>query len=251
MASMLKEERLDYILKKLQTDQKVLQTELSTDLQVSEDTVRRDLEALAQSGQLIKVRGGAIPHSPNPYSFKERVERHAADKQLMARKALTLLHDGQTVLMDGGTSTLALVKLLPPQLRLTIITNSVPIVTQLIEHPTIEVIFTGGRIGKNSQTATGMDTIRAMQKIRADLAFVGICSLHPEAGVTGLDLEEADVKSVMIEAANKIVALATSDKMDTAEPFKVCEITGIDVIVTDKPQLPLFKPYQDLGIQVI
>src|SRR5688500_15907787 len=107
---MLKEERLDYILRKLKTDQKVLQTELSTDLQVSEDTVRRDLESLAQSGLLIKVRGGAIPHSPNPYSFKERINLHQHDKVNMARKALSLLENGQTVILDGGTSTLSLVQ---------------------------------------------------------------------------------------------------------------------------------------------
>ncbi|HEY9261117.1 DeoR/GlpR family DNA-binding transcription regulator, partial [Chitinophaga sp.] len=197
---MLKEERLDYILKKLQTDHKVLQAELSNDLQVSEDTVRRDLESLAQNGQLIKVRGGAIPHSPNPYSFKERIQYHEDDKKHIASKALTFLHNGQTIILDGGTSTLMLAKLFPANLHIRVITNSVPIVAQLIEHPAIEVIFTGGLIGKDSQTAGGMDTIRMLEKLRADICFLGICSLHPDAGVTGLDLGEADVKSAMVES---------------------------------------------------
>lgn len=248
---MLKEERLDYILKKLQTDHKVLQTELSTDLQVSEDTVRRDLESLALNGQLIKVRGGAIPHSPNPYSFKERIQYHEDDKKHIASKALTYLHNGQTIILDGGTSTLMLAKLFPANLHIRVITNSVPIVAQLIEHPVIEVIFTGGLIGKDSQTAGGMDTIRMLEKLRADICFLGICSLHPDAGVTGLDLGEADVKSAMVGSANKTIALATSDKMGTAEPFKVCDITGLDTIITDNPDLPSLKPYINLGIQVI
>lgn len=248
---MLREERLDYILKKLQTDHKVLQTELSSDLQVSEDTVRRDLESLAQNGQLIKVRGGAIPHSPNPYSFKERIVYHEDDKKHIATKALAYLHNGQTIILDGGTSTLMLAKLFPSNLHITVITNSVPIVAQLIEHPVIEVIFTGGLIGKDSQTAGGMDTIRMLEKMRADICFLGICSLHPDAGVTGLDLGEADVKSVMVGSANKTIALATSDKMGTAEPFKVCDITGLDTIITDNPDLPSLKPYINLGIQVI
>ncbi|MGO4294101.1 DeoR/GlpR family DNA-binding transcription regulator [Chitinophaga sp. RAB17] len=248
---MLKEERLDYILKKLQTDHKVLQTELSTDLQVSEDTVRRDLESLAQNGQLIKVRGGAIPHSPNPYSFKERIQYHEDDKKHIAGKALTYLHNGQTIILDGGTSTLMLAKLFPANLHIRVITNSVPIVAQLIEHPVIEVIFTGGLIGKDSRTAGGMDTIRMLEKLRADICFLGICSLHPDAGVTGLDLGEADVKSAMVGSANKTIALATSDKMGTAEPFKVCDITGLDTIITDNPNLPSLKPYINLGIQVI
>ncbi|MBO9731880.1 MAG: DeoR/GlpR transcriptional regulator [Chitinophaga sp.] len=248
---MLKEERLDYILKKLQTDHKVLQAELSSDLQVSEDTVRRDLESLAQNGQLIKVRGGAIPHSPNPYSFMERIQYHEDDKKQMALKALTFLHNGQTIMLDGGTSTLMLAKLFPPNLHIRVITNSVPILAQLIEHPAIELIFTGGLIGKEARTAGGMDTIRMLEKLRADICFLGICSLHPDAGVTGLDLGEADVKSVMMASSNKRVALATSDKMGTAEPFKVCDITLLDTIITDNPDLPSLKPYSDLGIQVI
>jgi len=248
---MLREERLDFILRKLQTDHKVLQTELSNDLQVSEDTVRRDLDSLAQNGLLIKVRGGAIPHSPNPYPFKERLQYHEDDKKNMARKALSLLHNGQTVILDGGTSTLTLVKLFPPHLQLTVVTNSVPIVAQLIEHPGVQVIFTGGRVNKDSQTSGGLNTIRTIQNLRADLCFLGVCSLHPDAGVTGLDYEEAEVKSAMVKAANKVVALATSDKMGTGETYKVCEITDIDTIVTDDPSLELFDPYIKLGLQVL
>ncbi|MBO9153763.1 DeoR/GlpR family DNA-binding transcription regulator [Chitinophaga sp. GCM10012297] len=248
---MLKEERLDYILKKLKTDQKVLHAELSTDLQVSEDTVRRDLESLAQSGLLIKVRGGAIPHSPNPLNFKERIHLHHDDKMNMARKALSLLQDGQTIILDGGTSTLSLVKLFPPQLKLTVVTNSVPVVMQLIEHPGVEVIFTGGRIYKESQVSGGLDTIQMFRRVRADIGFIGVCSLHPVLGVTGMDLEEAEVKSTIVEASSRIVALATGDKMGTAEPYKVCGITDIDVIVTDDPEHASLAPYRELGLQVL
>jgi DeoR/GlpR family transcriptional regulator of sugar metabolism len=248
---MLKEERLDYILKKLRTDHKVLQTELSNDLQVSEDTVRRDLEVLAQNGLLIKVRGGAIPHSPNPYTFKERISLHEDDKKTIAIKALSFLQDGQTILMDGGTSTYTLVKMLPPHLRINIITNSIPIAMQMMDHPSTEVILTGGKVFKNSQVTSGMETIRMLEKVRADICFLGICSLHPTAGVTGIDLEEAEVKSSMIRAANRVIALGTSDKMGTAEPFKVCEITELDTIITDKVDAALAQPYQDMGIKVI
>ncbi|MEC5147597.1 DeoR/GlpR family DNA-binding transcription regulator [Chitinophaga sp. 212800010-3] len=248
---MLKEERLDYILRKLQTDHKVTQVELSNDLQVSEDTVRRDLESLAQNGQLIKVRGGAIPHSPNPYSFKERIQYHEEDKKYIAQKALGYLQNGQTIILDGGTSTLMLAALFPPNLNIRVITNSVPVVAQLVEHPLIEVIFTGGLIGKESRTAVGFDTIRMLEKLRADICFLGVCSLHPTAGVTGLCLEESDIKTAMVEAANRTIALATSDKMGTAEPFKICNITDLDTIVTDKPDLPSLKQYANLGIQIV
>lgn len=248
---MLKEERLDYILKKLRTDQKVLQTELSNDLQVSEDTVRRDLEALAQNGLLIKVRGGAIPHSPNPYAFKDRMEFHDDEKRTIARKALSLLENGQTIILDGGTSTLSLAKLFPANLQLRVITNSVPIAMQLMDHRGVEVIFTGGKINKDSQTAIGMEAIRMFQKVRADLGFLGVCSLHTAVGVTGIEMEETEVKSTIVAASSRVIALATSDKMGTAEHFKVCGITDIDTIVTDQPDDALFNPYRQLGLQVL
>ncbi|HEY8919726.1 MAG TPA: DeoR/GlpR family DNA-binding transcription regulator [Chitinophaga sp.] len=248
---MLKEERLDYILKKLQADNKVLQTELSNDLQVSEDTVRRDLESLAQSGLLIKVRGGAIPHSPHPYSFKERIGIHEDDKRTIAGKALSFLHDGQTIIMDGGTSTYTLVKMFPANLRLTVITNSVPIAMQLMEHPSTEVILTGGRVFKSSQVTSGLDTIRMLEKVRADICFLGVCSLHPTAGITGIDLGEAEVKHSMIRSGSRVMALATIDKMGTAEPFKVCDITELDTIITDRVNEEVMQPYLNLGIKVI
>lgn len=248
---MLKEERLDYILKKLKTDHKVLQTELSNDLQVSEDTVRRDLEVLAQNGLLIKVRGGAIPHSPHPYSFKDRIGLHEDDKRTIAGKALSFLHDGQTVIMDGGTSTYTLVKMFPHNLRITVITNSVPIAMQLMEHPSVEVILTGGRVFKSSQITSGLDTIRMFERIRADICFLGICSLHPDAGVTNIDLGEAELKYSMVQAGSRVIALSTSDKMGTAEPFKVCDLTELDTIITDRLEPELIEPYQKLGIKVI
>lgn len=248
---MLKEERFDYILKKLKADHKVLHTELSNDLQVSEDTVRRDLEILAQNGLLIKVRGGAIPHSPHPYAFNDRIAIHEDDKRAIAEKALSFLHDGQTVIIDGGTSTYALVKLFPPALRLTVITPSIPIAMQLMEHPGVEVILTGGRIFKSSQVTAGMETIRMLEKVRADICFMGVCSLHTEVGVTGPDMEEAAVKNVMVQSANRVISLVTSDKMGTAEPYKVCDITEMDTIITDAAGLALATPYQLLGIKVI
>ena len=248
---MLKEERYEYILKKLQADHKVLHNELSNDLQVSEDTVRRDLEALAQNGLLIKVRGGAIPHSPNPFNFTDRIGIHEDDKKTIAAKALSFLHNGQTIIIDGGTSTYAMVKLFPPSLQLTVVTPSIPIAMQPMEHPGIEVILTGGRIFKSSQVTAGIDTIRMLEKLRADICFMGVCSLHTEVGVTGPDLDEAAVKNVMVQSANRVVALVTSEKMGTAEPFKVCDITEMDTIITDETGLALAGPYRELGIKVI
>src|SRR4029079_425697 len=104
---MLKEERLDFILQKLKANQVVKLSDLSDSLQVSEDTIRRDIETLDKNGLCLKVRGGAVPHSPNVkvHAFKDRVHASEDQKEIIARKALGLIQPGQTILLDGGTTT--------------------------------------------------------------------------------------------------------------------------------------------------
>lgn len=249
---MLKEERLDFILQKLREDQKVKLGELSAALQVSEDTVRRDIELLASNGLLMKVRGGAVPHSPNAPSFRERIHVLEADKKLIARKAIQLLSPGQTVLLDGGTTTYMIGTMLPPDLRLTVVTNNVPLAALLAEHPSVEVILAGGRILKSSQVTGGAEAMRLFSQLRVDTCFIGICSLHHTIGLTTLEYEEAEVKRAMLQAASQVVAVTTFDKIGTAETYKVCEITALDTIVTEVDNnRDLFKPYTDLGIRIV
>ncbi|WP_255697680.1 DeoR/GlpR family DNA-binding transcription regulator [Fulvivirga ligni] len=123
---MLKEERFQYILDELSKNNKVLLDKLSDELNVSIDTIRRDIKELDTQGLLKAVRGGAVPHSPNPLNFMDRLDYDSEAKQIIANKALSLFHDGQTVIFDGGTSTLAIANLLPKELKLTVVTNSFP-----------------------------------------------------------------------------------------------------------------------------
>ena len=249
---MLKEERLDFILQKLKEDQKVKLGELSTALQVSEDTVRRDIELLASNGLLMKVRGEAVPHSPSAHSFRERIHILEADKKVIASKAIQLLSPGQTILLDGGTTTYIMGSMLPPDLRLTVVTNNVPLAALLAEHPSVEVILAGGRIFKRSQVTGGMETLRLFSQLRVDICFIGICSLHHTIGVSTLEYEEAEVKRAMLQAASQVVAVTTYDKIGTAETYKVCEITALDTIITEvDSNNELFKPYTDLGLRII
>src|ERR1700733_7921288 len=109
---MLKEERLRWILNRLEQDKKVLLFTLSEELSVSEDTVRRDIRELSDQGLLKMVRGGAVPHAPGPKHFTDRIHIANKDKQAIAHKAISLLRDGQVVIFDGGTSTLAVASIL-------------------------------------------------------------------------------------------------------------------------------------------
>ena len=161
---MLKKERHAYIIQQINVHNKVLSSDLSVQLTVSEDTVRRDLQELSEEGKLIKVHGGALSksfhftlESPAIYSFPE--------KRSIALKAIPLIKDGMLVLLSGGTTIRELVKALPPDLNATFITVSIPIALELLEHPSSEVIFIGNKLLKNAQMSVGAEVIQRLGQL--------------------------------------------------------------------------------------
>ncbi|MCE7043506.1 DeoR/GlpR family DNA-binding transcription regulator [Dyadobacter sp. CY312] len=249
---MLKEERFQLILEQLNQEQKVQLGQLSDLLKVSEDTVRRDIKELADQGLLKSVRGGAVPHSPGPHHFRDRIGYGSEQKQIIAKKALQFLQDGQVVIFDGGTSALLIAQSLPKDIRLTVVTNSFPIANILEEHEKVEVLFAGGRLMKNSFVTVGNETIQFFRKFRADVCLLGICSIHAELGVTGPDFEESEVKRAMIESSREVVALSTMEKLDTAEAYYVCPTNQLTTIVTDQPdEREEFRIYREIGIKMV
>lgn len=247
---MLKEERLDFIINQLKSSQSVKLAELSEMLQVSEDTVRRDIELLAKNGLLTKVRGGAIPHSPNAHNFKERMHVSEQEKEIIANKALSLIKPGDTILLDGGTTTYTLAGLL--DMPLTVITNNVPAAALLAGRKDMEVVLTGGRILPDCQATAGSEAIRMLEQLHVDICFIGICSLHHEIGVSTVNYMESDLKRAMISCSDRIVAVTKHDKIGTAEPYKVCPIESLHTIVTEiDPHERIFAPYREKGIQVL
>ena len=249
---MLKEERFQFILKKLSEDQKVTLKILSKLLNVSEFTVRRDLKELTDKGLLKAVRGGAIPHSPTPHHFSDRLNYKTDEKKIIAEKAMGLLHNGQVVVFDGGTTALAIATILPQDLQITVVTNSFPIVSVLEKHPNIEVLFAGGRLHKGAFTAIGHDTLRFFKNVRADIYFMGICSIHPTIGVTTINYEESEIKKAIVEVSKQVVALTPYERINTAEAFFICPLESVDTIVTDEEGKEISGQYfKDAGITII
>lgn len=249
---MLKEERFQVILDRLGQEQKVYLGRLSALLNVSEDTIRRDIKELADQGLLKSVRGGAVPHSPGPHHFRDRMSHDKEQKQIIAVKALDFLKDGQVVVFDGGTSALLIAQSLPKDLHITVVTNSFPIVSLLEEHEHVEVLFAGGRLLKDSFVTIGNDTVQFFKKFRPDICLLGICSIHTELGVTGPDFEESEVKRAMIESSKEVIALATLEKLGTAEAYYVCPTDNLSVIVTDQSaDYEGFDVYKEKGIRMV
>jgi len=247
---MLKEERLDFIIRQLRSNQRVKLLELSEALQVSSDTVRRDIELLARNGLLTKVRGGAIPHSPNAPDFKDRIHVAEDEKLVIAQKALGLIRSGSTILLDGGTTTYALASLL--QGPLTVITNNIPAAALLAGRKDLEVIIPGGKILHDSQVTSGAEAMQLLRQLHVDLCFLGVCSLHHEIGVSSVHYFESEMKRAMVDCSDTVVAVGSHNKIGTAEPYKVCEIGILDTIVTEiDPGDALFEPYRQLELSII
>lgn len=250
-AALLKQERHALLLQILNREGKLLASELSERLNVSEDTIRRDLREMARGQQLHRVHGGALPTNSVP-PYVVRTQQATEAKSAIAEAAARLVRDGQLVLMDGGSTTLQLALCLPPHLRATIITNSPPIAVVLAAHSSVETILLGGRLNKQEQVTMGASTLDELRSYRADLCFLGVCSLHPDAGIGAPEVEEAQIKRAMIARSAEVAALVIADKLGTTSPYIVAPASSLTYLVTDGAADPsLLAPYRALGVAVI
>lgn len=251
---MLREERLQYILQKLALSQRVSSVELSQELTVSDDTIRRDLNELAKAGLLKKVHGGAIPSvpkAPAPLKLTERIAYAQDEKQEIARKALALFESGQTIILDNGSTNMLIARSLPPELNAQIFTNSLSIAQILSEYPNVEVHVMGGWIFKRAQVTLGAAVINTIERLRPDFCIMGVCSIHHELGVTTPYWEEALVKQKMAQVSKKVIATAWKDKFNTAETCKVCDYEELDLLITSSQTAnENIESYRNKGVEI-
>ena len=248
---MLKEERQNVILHEVNVHSKVLTTYLVEKLAVSEDTIRRDLNELADAGRIIKVHGGALSKSFHN-SFNGTEVYSQAEKRLIAQKALKIIQDGMFIFTTGGTTILELARALPENLRATFFTGSLPAAFEYVQHPHIDVVLIGDRLSKNSRITVGGAAISQIRHVKADLCFLGTNAIDLHEGLTDNDLEVVQIKRAMIESSSKVVSLSISEKVNTVQRLKVCSATDVDVLITElHPHNEMLKPYRTAGIEVL
>lgn len=250
--AMLAAERRQYILEVLARQGRVLAPTLSDELHVSEDTIRRDLNELAAEGKLLRVHGGALPVSPAATTYAVRQRSVSPAKMAIAQQAATLIRDGQVVLIGGGTTNEQLARHLPLQLHATVITHNPPVAVVLAEHPHIEVVLLGGRLLKRTMVTVGAQTVDAVRMVRADICFLGVCSLHPELGISIPDLDEAYVQRAMIASASEVIALASREKLNTAASHIVGPLSEITQLITNR-DIPdeMLQAYSATGMTIM
>ncbi|MEA5204991.1 DeoR/GlpR family DNA-binding transcription regulator [Enterobacter mori] len=230
---MLTSQRKQLILEKLEAEGQVQSTALSVHFSVSEDTIRRDLRELAAEGRLQRVHGGALPASSAVVPFAERKTVKMDAKRNVARKGAQLISAGQVVIIDGGTTTAELITFLPSDLQITVVTHSPSIALGLVEHPLIDVILIGGRLYKHSIVTVGAAAIEGIGNIHADLFFMGVTGIHPDAGLTTGDFEEACIKRAFSGRAAETIVLASPEKINTASSFAIGDVSLANTMVVE------------------
>ncbi len=228
----LADERYRVIRGLLAADGQVLATDLVTRFGVSEDTVRRDLRALARAGDCRRVYGGAVAaadHGP----VRQRATIAPETKMRLADVAVTLLRAGQLVYIDAGSTNIAIAKAIPPGLALTVATNALGVAAVLADNPDIALIVLGGSFDARTGACLGGETLRAIDRLRADLVFLGACALDVSAGVTVFGADDAEAKRAMVANSRAVAVAATASKLQTAAPYFVAPASAITNLITE------------------
>ncbi|MFT4567881.1 MAG: DeoR/GlpR family transcriptional regulator of sugar metabolism [Saprospiraceae bacterium] len=249
---MRKDKRQHIILEKLKTSGKVTTNRLAETMIVSEDTIRRDLNEMAHKGLLSKVHGGAIASIQKLYYYNDNVVKDQQEKDIIAKKATTLLQEGMSIIISDGTTNLAFARRIPKDLQATVITYCLPIAMELTEHPNIEIIFIGGKIEKKSMVSLGMDVQNGFSNMHVDLCFLGTGSIGHIEGITEGSYEVSQIKKAIVKASTNVISLATSDKLGLRQTFGICLTSEIDTLITElDPNDNRLLDYHKAGINVL
>ena len=227
---MLTTQRKKLLLERLAAEGQLVAKALALEFETSEDTIRRDLRELAAEGKLQRVHGGALPASAAMGDLAVREQVSTADKLALGRYGASLVQPGQVVILDGGTTALQVARHLAPGLRATVVTHSPTVAVELARHAHVDIRMLGGRLFRHSMVNVGADVIAAATRLRADLFFLGVTGVHPEAGLSTGDAEEAAVKRALMERAAETVVLASPEKLLAASPFVVAPLSDASVV---------------------
>ncbi len=230
--TLLKNERKDLIMRQVNIHTRVTFSDLSTLTNVSEDTIRRDLNELALEGRVIKVRGGAMVSTYHPTALQAEVYA-LSSKQIIAQKALKLIQNGMYVLIGGGTTVRELIRMIPDSLKATFVTVNPFTVMDLVEKPNVETIMIGGKISNYSRMAVGGNVIQKLSEIKADLCILGTNAINPTDGLMDSDWESVQVKKAMIKSAEKTAILTISEKLNSSMRLKIADWSEMDYLITE------------------
>lgn len=232
-------------------------TELVELFNVTETSIRRDLNILEDAGRLKRVHGGAIPLKGNirTDSFAEKMNLHITEKQRIGKFAAQMINPGEVVVFDSGTNTLQVVMNIPPELRATnsptLVTNSLPIAHELLSWPSPNLVILGGLYLADYQATVGPQAVAQMREYTADKLFLGADGLTVKGGATTAHVLMAELDRVMAEQSRQVILVTENRKLGRVGFTPVIPVNRIDVLITDKEApMDLVKEIEDQGVEV-
>lgn len=230
---MLKEERHLRILNEVVLHNRILLSDIAESLNVSIDTVRRDVKQLDSKNKLRKVHGGALSLGFANYSPKHDNIYALEEKMKIAEKAIKFLRNESVILIHGGTTCLELARLIPPKFHLTCFTLSLPIAMELVKKPNIKIIFIGGELNKDTRISIGAKAILTLSEIKVDYSFIGTGYVDASYGLTEFDWDSVQIKKAVIKASKNTILMCISEKLNSQHRYKTCDLTDINTMITE------------------
>lgn len=230
---MLGAQRKTHLLEILDRDGRVVAKDVATALGVSEDSIRRDLRVLADAGELVRVYGGALPIPPADRPVSQRHSIATESKERVAARAVDRIRPASTIVLDAGTTTLTMARILPLGTSLTVITPSPLVAVTVAEHSDAKVVMIGGELARYSMVASGSLAIETVQHLAADAFFMGVTGVDPARGLTTGNLDDAVTKRAIAARCSQTFVLASEEKIGATSHFPVLDFDAVTEIIVD------------------
>lgn len=230
------EERKSRILEGLNKDEKVNVQELAKQLQVSGETIRRDLERLEKGGFLKKVYGGAVRTNQQEWElpFDQKTTIHKQEKRAICKVAANLVQDGDIIMIGNGTTPLEIVPFLADKINVTLITHSVPLMLSAIEIFKGQLIFIGGVFERSQKYTSGPLSERMLDMVKANKAFIAAGGISEANGITDYDISGASISRKLMERADEVIVLGDHSKFGQTTFAHMCSLSEVSRIISDK-----------------
>lgn len=259
--ALLQSERLEAVLSQIETKGRIRVDEAASRFGVSAETVRRDLKLLASKGRAELVRGGAVDVRGGAFpdrngaplqSVEQRALSNEAEKDSIGRQAAQLVSDGQVVLLDGGTTTVAVARHLKSKRYLTIMTNNLFVAQEVGRREGWRTHVIGGELSPLSMSLVGLSAIQGLENVAVDIAFLGAAGVSSAGGFTSPDPFESELKRGMMAIARKVVVVADHTKLETSGFASFGTPGNVDIFITSGgAKDEILEPFRKAGVQVI
>ncbi len=252
--NLLKLERHGQIQNLVLDQGRVTVQELSSLFGVSDATIRRDLQELANQGQVLRTHGGAIkvPGVSKEPPMLQRIMENPEEKRRIAKAAAGIIQDKETIFLGSGTTVMEVARNMPPDINLTVITNSLPVVNELTRHPGIELIVIGGMLRHSELSMVGHVAELAVREFRADRAFLGMYAVDVHSGFTNDYPPEISTDRAILSIARQVIVLADHSKFNRVSSMLIAPVTAANLVISDQDTpKAIVDQLGELGIRVM